>query len=375
MARPLVSVAVRAAEAVSAAGTEPDEILRFLRIPPPAPLVTLPEAGIEIPMRLAAAPDWNDAARLPRMAANVLARALEAAGLDRAQRERAALLVASSSMNVGAYEASERTAGTLALADQRNALAESLAEKFGLGGLRFSLNAACASGAAALLYGHRLIRDGAVEHAVIVGAEGLNQLTPAGFAALRLLAPANCTPFASGRQGMVLGEGAAVVVLGRGDDARWLLEGGAMNCDPHSPTASTPEAMSGVMEAAFERVQLDRRELVAVKVHGSGSDDSDRAEARALADTFSSSLPPLAGFKPMLGHTLGASAVLELVALMQSADAGWLPPAIGGGNADPALPMGDDLPAPVPADGRYLLNTFGFGGNNAALIMKRRKPR
>lgn len=363
---------VLAAAVHCAAGESPDAIVRFLRDPPPPARVTLPDLALEIPYRLAADPDWLDTERLSRLAEPLVARVLEQAGLDAAARQDTALFIGSSSLGIGAHEAAVRAGNAGPLHALRNHLAESLAARFGLGAIRLTFNAACASAAAALGHAERLVGHGVVKHALVVGAESLNQLTPAGFSALRLLAANECRPFAADRDGMVLGEGVAAVLLGQRTGADWTLEAIAANCDPSSPTASTPGAMAAVMRAALGAAGVDPNRLRTVKVHGTGSRESDSAEGIALGKIFGGAFGelPLAGFKAAIGHTLGASALVELVLLMHAADANALPgaPALP---ADPALRLG--APAPLAGPGCYLLNTFGFGGNNAAIVMRKHR--
>lgn len=252
--------------------------------------------------------------------------------------------------------------------------AQRVAQDLGIDGPVFTLSTACSSSANALLVAADLIRRGEVRRALVLGIEGLSAVALTGFHSLMLLDPQGCRPFDARRRGMQLGEAAGAVLLEAEDDAGragdYLL-GGANLCDIHHVTSATPDgsAMRAVMEMALADSGLRSGAIRAIKAHGTGSLDNDTAEAAAMRALFGDALPPFTGIKRYLGHTLGACGVVELAAFLGGLRAGFIPPTAGFDTADPALrvtPLTGFRPA---IKGPMMLNTFGFGGNYASLVL------
>lgn len=150
------------------------------------------------------------------------------------------------------------------------------------------------------------------------------------------------------------------------------VRGGANRCDTHHLTSANPNGsvMRDVMLEALASAGISVADVVAVKAHGAGSTDSDRAEAAALRAVFGAALPPLLALKRYVGHTLGACGTLETAALMGCVADGFLPAAAGFRVVDPELgvtPLREAVPA---RSGHYLLNFFGFGGNYTSLVLE-----
>jgi 3-oxoacyl-(acyl-carrier-protein) synthase len=251
-----------------------------------------------------------------------------------------------------------------------------LTSRFDLRGPVLTLTTGCSSSANALLVASEMLARGEAKRAIVVGAEGLSAVTLSGFEALMLLDAQGCRPFDRDREGLQLGEAVAVLILeataAAGSDP--LILGGANLCDTHHLTSASPDGsvMQEVMAQALAQAQVTAADIVAVKAHGTGSIDSDRAEANALRGLFGPSLPPVVGLKGYLGHTLGACGALETLALIACAGAGFIPATAGFSNADPELGV-EPLRAPISArPGPYLLNFFGFGGNYTSLVAELR---
>jgi 3-oxoacyl-[acyl-carrier-protein] synthase-1 len=252
--------------------------------------------------------------------------------------------------------------------------AELIAERYAMRGPRATLSTGCSSSANALLLAIEMLQREQVRRALVVGAEGLSAVTLSGFDALMLLAPDGCRPFDRDRGGLQLGEGIAALVLERDDTAHAALTllGGANACDTHHLTSASPDGavMREVMREALGSAGIAHESIVAVKAHGTGSADSDAAEANALRGTFVRAMPPLTALKRYLGHTLGACGTLELVALAACLERGFVPAAAGFRTRDPELgiePLREAIDAPR---GHYLLNFFGFGGNYTSLVVR-----
>jgi 3-oxoacyl-(acyl-carrier-protein) synthase len=259
--------------------------------------------------------------------------------------------------------------------------AELITERLGVHGPSLTVSSGCSSSANALLIAAEMIERGRVRHVLVVGAEELSAVTLSGFDSLLLLDPAGCRPFDRDRAGLQTGEGITAMVLeadgSAGTDAGGggsfaHIRGGANRCDMHHLTGANPDGsvMRQVMQEALESAGIAPSEVMAVKTHGTGSTDSDRAEAAALRTLFCDAMPPLLALKRYVGHTMGACGTLETAALTGCVADGFLPAAAGFSVVDPELgvsPLRDAVPAKA---GPYLLNFFGFGGNYTSLVLE-----
>lgn len=256
-----------------------------------------------------------------------------------------------------------------------------IAERFGMRGPSLTVSSGCTSSANALLIAAEMIDRGRVRRVVVVGAEELSAVSLSGFDSLMLLDPAGCRPFDRDRQGLQIGEGITAMVLeadceedasvgGASKFAR--LRGGANRCDSDRLTSANPDGsvIRDAMLEALASAGISAADVVAVKTHGAGSTDSDRAEAAALRATFGAALPPLLALKRYVGHTLGACGTLETAALMGCVANGFLPAAAGFSVVDPELGVTPLREAVQARSGHYLLNFFGFGGNFTSLVLE-----
>lgn len=253
-------------------------------------------------------------------------------------------------------------------------LALELAQRFGFQGPVFTLTTACSSSANALTVAAALLQRGEARRALILGVEGLSAGALTGFHSMLLLDPEGCRPFDTARRGMQIGEAVGAAVLEaqpEATDGDYFL-GGANLCDTHHMTSASPDgrAMREVMEQALANAGLKMDDVAVIKAHGTGSTDNDAAESAAMRSLFGESLPPVTGLKRCLGHTLGACGVVELAAFLGCLRAGFVPPTLGCTHPDPALKLAP-LDAAIPAPrGASMLNTFGFGGNYASLLIR-----
>lgn len=317
-----------------------------------------------------------DPERLERLLPEV-ARAA-AAGLQDSQRRTLPVFVGSSCFSVGLAEAeyaaalthNKGTAVSMPRCDY-DYPARLACEALGSGGETWAYNTACSSSANALLAALRFLEAGDYDHALVLGVECANRTSLAGFSGLQVLAE-EVRPFDAARRGMVLGEGVAAVLLSaiHVPGAPRIL-GGASNCDTHNPTTANPDGRSvaEVLRLALSRTGTAAADVRAVKVHGTGSLSGDQAEAAGLIQVFPT-MPPLSGLKAYIGHSLGACGVVELVLFAGALQRGLIPATAGFNTPDPALglhPLSEHRPTQA---GRYLLNHFGFGGNNSVLVLE-----
>jgi len=312
----------------------------------------------------------------------VIDRALASSGLDSQRVAGMGLFVGSSSYDLRTSELllqqqlAARISDPIPVNQAGNCqISDWIGDRFHIAGEAFNINTACTSSANALLLAQRMLHLGLIEHALVIGIELFNETTLHGFASLQLLASEQLAPFDKNRDGLLLGEGCAAVVLGReqSGDEPFRLAGGGANFDPHSITAAAEDGRSiaACLRSALYSAGVDACEIRGIKAQGSGSHTNDLAESRGLHWVFGPELPPVTAIKPYIGHTLGACGVLELVLFCQQLAQGVMPPTLNFSTPDPELSIAP-ITAEQPADpGSYLLNFFGFGGNNTVLALEK----
>ncbi len=323
----------------------------------------------------------NTDTRLYRVLEAVIEQALAEAGLSAAQQNAMGLFIGSSSFDISISEAAyhdevraNRASGTHAMPLRHSSsfgnLAAHLRERFGFRGADFSFNTACTASANALWYADRLIRTGVIEHALIIGVELINDITAFGFHGLELLTRSVMKPFDASRDGLVLGEAASALILGVADTG-FGVKGAANLCDTHSMSAANADGstVAAVITHALDDAGIAFDDIAAIKTHGTASLLNDEAEAAGLL-RLSSTLPPVCAIKPFIGHTLGACGLTELLLFTAAIREGFLI-ATPGIAADGTLGIALNQQAQRIDGDYFLMNYFGFGGNNTALVIAR----
>jgi 3-oxoacyl-[acyl-carrier-protein] synthase II len=257
-----------------------------------------------------------------------------------------------------------------------------LAEAFGFSGPITIIANACASGSNAVGHAWDLLRRGHAERVLTGGYDALNQLVFAGFDSLQALSPTQCRPFDVHRDGLALGEGAAVLALEsldsarrRGADILGEIAGYGAATDVHHLTQPCPEGDAALasMTAACQSAKLAPEQINYVNAHGTGTPLNDGAEAAAInrwAGAHARSIP-VSSTKSSIGHLLGAAGAVETVVCLMALRERWLPPTSTLQTPDPVclFPL---VQKPADAKLEYALtNSFGFGGANASLILRR----
>jgi len=255
-----------------------------------------------------------------------------------------------------------------------------LGQAFGVGGPITVIANACASGANAVGLAGELVRTGQVERVVCGGYDALCQLVFAGFDSLQALSPTVCRPFDAGRDGLALGEGAAVFALesleaARARGAKVLGEicGYAAATDCHHLTQPHPEGSAALdtMSRACAVAGLEPGDIQYVNAHGTGTPLNDASEAEAINRWANGSAEGVrvSSTKASVGHLLGAAGAVETAVCLMALDGQWLPPTRSCLKPDPACAF-SLVTEPEPARLRYALsNSFGFGGANASLVL------
>jgi 3-oxoacyl-[acyl-carrier-protein] synthase II len=266
-------------------------------------------------------------------------------------------------------------------------VAERLADRFGTQGAPVSLTTACATGASAIQLGVEAIQRGEAEAALCIGAEGSVQPEALiRFSLLSALSTRNeepekaARPFDKTRDGFVMSEGAAALVLesleaarARGATILGLVLGCGERADNFHRTRSNPDggAIIGAMRAAIADAGLTPADINYVNAHGTGTPENDKMETLGMLAVFGEgSTPPISSNKSMIGHTLSAAGAVEAVFGLLSIRDQVLPPTINHANPDPAIPL-DVVPneARKARVRRVLSNSFGFGGQNVCLVL------
>jgi nodulation protein E len=263
-----------------------------------------------------------------------------------------------------------------------NAPASQISMLCGLRGPAFVVANACASATHAIGLAFHMLSSGQVDCAVTGGAEACITFgTVRGWEAMRVMAPDVCRPFSVERKGMILGEGAAALVLepltrarARGADILGEIVGFGMSADAADITAPDLGGMTRAIEGALADAKLAPSDIQYVNAHGTGTAANDETETQALHRVFGAHAGKLAvsSTKSMVGHALGAAGALELVATVMAAKEGVAPPTIGYLGRDPACDL-DYVPneARAMSINAALSSSFAFGGLNAVLAVKR----
>jgi 3-oxoacyl-[acyl-carrier-protein] synthase II len=249
---------------------------------------------------------------------------------------------------------------------------------------------ACASGAEGMAYAAEMIRSGRADVVVAGGTEAaIHALPIAGFAAMQALSTRNdeptkaSRPYDTGRDGFVLGEGAAVIVLeseehakARGAKIYAVLAGIGMSADAHHITAPEPNGAgaSRAMKEAVESAGLSLGDISHINAHATSTPVGDVAEANAIVRAFGEDVAagiPVSGTKSMTGHLLGAAGALEALLSILAIRDRLAPATINIDELDPAIPLdvvrGEHRTLP-DGDIAVMDNSFGFGGHNVALV-------
>jgi 3-oxoacyl-[acyl-carrier-protein] synthase II len=254
-----------------------------------------------------------------------------------------------------------------------------VARAVGAQGMVLTLPAACAAGNYAIGFATDLLRSGRADVVLTGAAELLQELQFSGFVRLAAMAPERCQPFDLNRQGLLLGEGAGLLVLERESHAirrgaRLQAEVGGygLSCDAYHITRPHPDATGSIvaMRAAIERTGIAPADVDFVNAHGTGTRHNDLAESKVVREVFGDRRPPVSSMKSMLGHCMGAASALEAIGCVFTIETGVYPPTIGYETPDPECDM--DVVANVARRGPsdiVVNNSLAFGGYNSVTIL------
>lgn len=270
------------------------------------------------------------------------------------------------------------------------AISERLADRFGTRGLPVTLSTACASGATAIQLGVEAIRQGRTERALTVATDGsVSAEALIRFSLLSALSTQNdppekaSKPFSKDRDGFVIAEGAATLVLeslesaiARGAKVLGIIKGAGEKADSFHRTRSSPDGGPAIatIRAALADAGVAEGDINYINAHGTSTPENDKMEYGSMLAVFGEGLKsiPVSSNKSMIGHTLTAAGAVEAVFSLQTMLTGTVPPTINYTNPDPTIAL--DVVPNVKRDAQVsavLSNSFGFGGQNASLVMTR----
>jgi 3-oxoacyl-[acyl-carrier-protein] synthase I len=313
-------------------------------------------------------------------------RATVDAAIDRYGPDRIGIVIGTSTSGIAEAEAALRCyAVSGALPEQFHygqqeliSPAAILAAKLGIGGPAYVHSSACASSAKALASAARLIRMGVCDAVLAGGVDSLCGFTVAGFKALESISETQCNPLSRNRNGINIGEGAALFLMSS-EPATVAMRGWGESSDGYHMSAPDPAGVGArlAIERALARAGIPAAEIDYVNLHGTGTLQNDAMEARVIHALFGGKVA-VSSTKPFTGHTLGAAGAIEAglcwLAMQDDNPQGKLPAHLWDGMPDPDLPTlnvaepGSSLGYPL----RWVLsNSFAFGGANATLVLGR----
>jgi len=256
-----------------------------------------------------------------------------------------------------------------------SSIAEFIAGVLCCKGLVLTITTACSSGAVAIDLAYELLSCGEANCVLAGGTDALCRLTYYGFNSLQLIAPSGARPFDRDRSGMTVAEGSAMLIL---EASEWPLDnaiaellGGGLSCDAYHPSAPHPEGKGALaaMKEALQNAGISPSDVDYVNLHGTGTPDNDLAEAKAIHSVFGKTIPPMSSVKGATGHSLGASGAIESVICAAAIRDRLIPANTGCLNPDPTLNLKPVLALLEQKVETVLSNSFGFGGNNACLVL------
>jgi 3-oxoacyl-[acyl-carrier-protein] synthase II len=267
------------------------------------------------------------------------------------------------------------------LQSSANNISANIANYFKFEGPNYLIPTACAAGNYAIGYGFDLIKKGDIDYAVVGGSDSFSKIAFSGFHRLYAIAPEKCQPFDKNRKGMLVGEGAGMLVLEpiesalrRKSNIYAEVLGYGISCDAYHMTASRVEGIEKVIRKALKEADIKQEEVDYINAHGTGTQGNDKTECAAIRNVFKERYRtiPVSSIKSMLGHTMGAASAIEALACCLTVKEDIIPPTINFETPDPECDI-DCVPnkAKIKRVNIALNNGLAFGGNNSCLVIKK----
>jgi len=260
-------------------------------------------------------------------------------------------------------------------------LSQNISFKFALKGPSLTIPTACSAGNYAIGYAFDQIKMGRRNIMIAGSTDAFSRVAFTGFNRLFATAKERCSPFDKNRDGMVVGEGAGMMILedidfavSRGAKIHAEILGYGLSCDAIHMTAPSINGIKRVMINAMKEAGIGAHDVDYICAHGTGTGPNDRVESGAIKDIFSDRCQkiPVSSIKSMLGHTMGAASALEAIACVLALTNNIVPPTINYETTDPECDI-DCVPnISRKCDLNVILNnSYAFGGNNACLVLKK----
>lgn len=250
-------------------------------------------------------------------------------------------------------------------------------KKFGIKGITNTFNTACSSSANAIMYGARLLQHGLAERVIVGGVDSLAKFTINGFNSLNILSNEICRPFDVARKGLNLGEGAAFLVLEKEENCRHKkvyaeVSGYANTNDAFHPSSLSDEGEGPylAMTKALKVAKINAEQVSFVNTHGTGTENNDEAESRAMLRVFGN-VPPFASTKSNIGHTLGAAGAIEATFCLLNILHQEVYPALHFETPIETTQLIPVLKYRKAEINHVMSNSFGFGGNCSSLVFSK----
>jgi 3-oxoacyl-(acyl-carrier-protein) synthase len=253
-----------------------------------------------------------------------------------------------------------------------------LSVKYGFSGFSV-VSTACSSGLHAIGLAKRLIENRKSDFAAAVGADALCELTTKGFESLMLIDKNACRPFDKNRGGISLGDGGGGLILCSADFAekmrlqqQFFIVGYGSSCDAYHATAPHPSGEGAVLaiKKALKDADISFSDIDWICSHGTGTLDNDLAEIKAYRAVFGDKIPPFCSLKGAIGHTLAASGAVETSYVIEAMKRRLIPATAGFYQQDENIGVSPTTKK-LNKKAKYVLKTaLGFGGNNAAVVVK-----
>ncbi len=250
-----------------------------------------------------------------------------------------------------------------------------------LRGPNYIIPTACAAGNYCIGYAFDLIRTGVCDFMLCGGSDAFSRIAFMGFNRMFAVAPDVCRPFDKNRQGMMVGEGAGILLLENEESALKRragiyaqILGYGLSCDASHMTAPHSDGIAQAIAKALENSQVDRQEVDYINAHGTGTPANDREESLAIKKVFPQDYRKVAvtSIKSMLGHTMGAASAIEAISCCLTLKDGIIPPTINYQTPDPECDVDVVANAARKAEVNLVLNnSSAFGGNNACVVFRK----
>ena len=283
------------------------------------------------------------------------------------------------SIDVWVKEGADKISKAKILQSSANNISANIGIYFKFQGPNYLIPTACAAGNYAIGYGFDLIRKGDLDYAIAGGADSFSKLAFSGFHRLYAMAPEKCQPFDKNRKGMLVGEGAGILLLEslesalkRKSNIHAEVLGYGLSCDAFHMTTSNVEGIEKVILKALKEAGVKKDEVDYICAHGTGTPGNDKLECAAIKNVFNGQYKTISisSIKSMFGHTMGAASAIEALTCCLAVKENIIPPTINFETPDPICDI-DCVPnkARVKKVNIALNNGFAFGGNNSCLVI------